>query len=66
LLVTILIFLVILLAAYVAYALLPPPVGLIVAVVVGVIALIYLIGNLDAFEADAAVASAKAVRSSWG
>jgi hypothetical protein len=62
-LVVILIFLVILLAAYVAYALLPPPVGLIVAVVVGVIALIYLIGNLDAFEADAATDLA---RSSWG
>jgi VIT1/CCC1 family predicted Fe2+/Mn2+ transporter len=63
-LIVLLIFLVLLVCAYAAYALLPHPFGLIVAVIVGLVALFYLVSNIGELEgADAAVTLA---RSSWG
>ena len=66
-LVVILTFIVLLLASYAAWHLLPPPADVIVAVIVAIVAAIYLVANLGTFEeADAAVAASKALRSSWG
>lgn len=61
-LVTILIFVVLLLCAYAAWQLLPPPADVIVAVIVALVAVAYLVLNLDGLEdADAALASAACV-----
>jgi hypothetical protein len=58
-LVTILIFVLLLLAAYAAWQLLPPPADVIVAIIVAICAVIYLVANLDSLEdADAALAGA--------
>jgi hypothetical protein len=63
-LVVILIFVILLLVAYGAYALLPHPFDMIVAVIVAIVAVIYLVTHLDTLEgADAALASAATVLS---
>jgi hypothetical protein len=61
-LVVILIFVILLLVAYGAYALLPHPFDVIVAGIIALVAVVYLVTHLDTLEdADAALASAAAV-----